>query len=336
MKIGLIDVDSHNFPNLPLMKISTYHKNNGDHVEFYNECNKYDKVYISKIFTESEKPRINGDFEIIKGGSGYDLKNKLPSEIENQFPDYSLYPQYDYAVGWLTRGCPRVNHTFCITPKKDGCKVRKVADLKEFWNGQKRIVLLDQNILACKERKELFKQLEESNAQIEFKGGIDIRFLNEEVIEMLRKLKVKDYHFAWDDPREDLEDKFRLFKESGLKNTNQVGVYVLVNYWSNTDQDLKRVYTLRSMGYMPFVMIFDKQRYVNDRGRWLKGVENQFKHEELVHFKICQHMQRWCGNRKLIKISPDFNDYIPYKNWLIKGKSVPVCNTKQISLKEVI
>ena len=35
MKIGLIDVDSHNFPNLALMKISAYHKAHGDDVEWW-------------------------------------------------------------------------------------------------------------------------------------------------------------------------------------------------------------------------------------------------------------------------------------------------------------
>ena len=55
----------------------------------------------------------------------------------------------------------------------------------------------------------------------------------------------------------------------------------------------------------------------------MPGVEKKFTREQLIHFKINQHMQRWCGNRKLIKVSPNFNDYEPYKNWLRKGKLVP-------------
>ena len=193
------------------------------------------------------------------------------NEIEHSYPDYSLYPQYDFALGWLTRGCPRCNHSFCITP------------------------------------------------------------VNDAIIEELRKIRVKDYHFAWDDPREDLEPNFLKIKESGLKNPNQIGVYVLTNFWSNIEQDLHRIYTLRSMGFMPFVMIFNKQLYVDSRGRWLPGVEKKFTREELTHFKMTQHMQRWCGNRKLIKVSPDFNDYEPYKNWLKKGMPVP--DGTQISLE---
>ena len=77
------------------------------------------------------------------------------------------------------------------------------------------------------------------------------------------------------------------------------------------------------MGFMPFVMIYNKLLYVDNRGRWLPGVEDKFTHEELIHFKISQHLQRWCGNRKLIKVSPIFDDYEPYRNWINKGMPVP-------------
>lgn len=336
MKIGLVDVDSHNFPNLPLMKISSWHKSKGDLIEFVKPFVHYDKVYISKVFTESEEPKylINCN-DICRGGSGYDLENKLPYEIEHSHPDYSLYSQYDFAVGMLTRGCPRCNHTFCITPIKDGCKSVKVADLSEFWAGQKKIVLLDQNILACKDRENLLHQLQESKAEVEFNGGIDARFVNDSIIEELRKIKVKDYHFAWDDPNENLEPNFKLIKESSIKNPNSIGVYVLTNFWSSIEQDLHRIYTLRSMGFMPFVMIFNKQLYVDSRGRWLLGVEEKFTQQQLIHFKIAQHMQRWCGNRKLIKVSPDFENYEPYKKWLSMGKPVPMVS-KQLYLSNAI
>jgi hypothetical protein len=334
LKIGLVDVDSHNFPNLPLMKISSWHKSNGDTVEFVNPLMQYDKVYMSKVFTESKEPDyIIKCNDIIRGGSGYDLKNKLPYEIEHSYPDYNLYPQYDFALGKLTIGCPRCNHTFCITPIKDGCKTVKVADLSEFWKGQKKIVLLDQNILACKDRIDLLRQLSESKAEIEFNGGMDARFVNDEIIEELRNINVKDYHFAWDDPKENLEPKFRMIKDSGLKNPNQIGVYVLTNYWSNFEEDLYRIYTLRSMGFMPFVMIFNKQLYFDSRGRWLPDVGKKFSQEQLRHIKITQHLQRWCGNRKLIKTIPIFDDYEPYKTWIRKGMPVP--DGSQISLELV-
>jgi len=149
MKIGLIDVDGHNFPNLPLMKISAFHKSFGDDVEWFFPLNQYDRVYISKVFdfTPDYEMCIQAD-EIIKGGTGYGLENKLPYEIENIYPDYELYGIKNIAYGFLTRGCPR-GCKFCIVGQKEGLKSIQVAELGQFWRGQREIKLLDPNLLAC-------------------------------------------------------------------------------------------------------------------------------------------------------------------------------------------
>jgi len=170
MRIGLIDVDGHNYPNLPLMKLSAWHKQMGDTVEWYEPLlsGHIDKVYMSKVFSFSpDYPyHIDAD-EVVKGGSGYCIELEdgkevyykerdvdLPYEIEHIYPDYSLYGITDTAYGFLTRGCPR-GCSFCHVEAKEGRISRKVADLSEFWNGQKHIVLCDPNILGCKEWKEL-------------------------------------------------------------------------------------------------------------------------------------------------------------------------------------
>lgn len=168
--IGLLN-DSHNFPNLCSMKLSAYHKMRGEDTELWTPESEYDTVYVSKVFTESVLPEVTNAKRVIRGGSGYDLENKLPYEVEHIMPDYSLYPEYDFALGVLTRGCPRKNHGFCITPKKDGCISKKVADLSEFWAGQKEIVLLDQNLLACKDRMNLLAQMQDSGALFNLDGG---------------------------------------------------------------------------------------------------------------------------------------------------------------------
>ena len=172
MNVGLIDVDSHNFPNLALMKISGWHKDRGDQVEWWNGLKHYDRVYQSKVFTDlytaDNEYCINAD-EIIKGGTGYDLKNELPYEIEHQYPDYDLYQIKDKAYGFLTRGCPR-NCPFCIVSEKEG-NTHTVADLDEWWRGQKEIVLMDSNISASKDCERLFNDLIESKALINFEGG---------------------------------------------------------------------------------------------------------------------------------------------------------------------
>lgn len=215
LKVGLVDVDSHNFPNLALMKISAWHKQQGHSVEWYDPMfsGHMDRVYASKIFSFSpEYPYYIDADEIITGGSGYciELENglevyrkerdkNLPPEIEHIYPDYSLYPKFtqDTAYGRLTIGCP-MGCTFCHTGVKDGKKTIKVADLSEFWNGQKNIVLLDQSILSCRDWRDLLQQLIDSGANVEFNGGLNIRMMTEEKAEMVTQIKQKIVHFAWD------------------------------------------------------------------------------------------------------------------------------------------
>ena len=163
-KIGLIDVDGHNFPNLALMRISAYHKAKGDQVEWWwSDFVHYDVVYMSKVFSDAYSPDVpeplNAD-KVIKGGTGYQIHlvygkeeydketdTKLPIEVERMFPDYSIYPQYDFAVSMTSRGCPR-GCSFCHVAAKEGRCAVKVADVSDFWNRQKEIRILDTNITA--------------------------------------------------------------------------------------------------------------------------------------------------------------------------------------------
>ena len=175
MKIGLIDVDGHNYPNLALMKISAYHKAKGDSVEWWWGFETYDRVYMSKVFDDTYSPDIPAPFnadQIVRGGTGYCMSSQLPYEIEHMCPDYSLYPELtkDTAYGFLTRGCPNAC-PFCIVSEKEGRMSRKVADLSEWWSGQKNIVLMDANILACREHISLLEQLADSGACVDFNQG---------------------------------------------------------------------------------------------------------------------------------------------------------------------
>lgn len=288
MRVALIDVDGHNFPSLPLMKLSAHHKQLGDTVEWYDPLTAWmkpaDRVYMSKVFTFTEdySHPVCGK-EIIRGGTGYDYPNggqSLLKEIEHIYPDYSLYPDLckDTAYGFLTRGCPR-GCDFCIVGKKEGRASRKVADLSEFWNGQKNIVLLDPNMFACPEWKDMSQQLIESNAYIDFSQGCDIRVMTDEKAEYLKKMKIKQIHFAWDryEDKDMIVPKFRKFKEITGWDKRKMTVYILCGFNSTFEQDLERVYTLRNLGYSPYVMIYDKyklkkkdplkrlQRWVNSR-----------------------------------------------------------------------
>ena len=235
MRIGLIDVDGHNYPNLPLMKLSAWHKAQGDSVEWYmpilhQMSEPLDKVYMSKVFSftpDFEYP-VNAK-EVVKGGSGYAITTEggkehynkekdrnLPHEIEHIYPDYSLYPDKckDTAYGFLTRGCPR-GCDFCHVEAKEGRCSKKVADLSEFWRGQKNIILCDPNMIACKEWKDLLQQLIDSKAKVNINQGIDIRMMTTEKAEMIKRLRVESVHFAWDryEDKENILPKFKMFKE---------------------------------------------------------------------------------------------------------------------------
>lgn len=212
MKIGLIDVDGHNFPNLALMRISAYHKQQGDDVEWWwSDLIHYDIVYMSKIFSDTYSPDvpepINAD-KVIKGGTGYAITMEngkeifdrskhedLPSEIEKCFPDYSIYPQYDFAVSMTSRGCPR-GCAFCHVAAKEGRCAVKVADVSDFWNGQKEIKVLDPNITACRDKRDLMQQYIDTKAKIDFTQGLDIRLLNQYDIADINRMRIGTLHFA--------------------------------------------------------------------------------------------------------------------------------------------
>lgn len=305
-KIGLIDVDGHNYPNIPLMKISAWHKAQGDSVEWYDPMFSphMDKVYMSKVFSFSPDFEycINAD-EVITGGSGYCIslcggqevydksKDKdLPPEIEHIYPDYSIYGITDTAYGFLTRGCPR-GCSFCHVEAKEGRRSYKVADLREFWNGQKNIVLCDPNILACRDWKDLLQQLIDSGAWVDFNQGLDIRLMTEEKAEMLKRIKTKNLHFAWDryEDKEKILPKFETFKQITQIDYRKLGVFVLCNFDTTFEQDLERIYTLRDLGFSPFVMLYNKESI--PRGHRLR------------------RLQRWCNNRFIFAKCKTFEEY---------------------------
>lgn len=307
MRVGLIDVDGHHYPNLPLMKISAWHKAQGDSVEWYEPMfsGHMDKVYMSKVFsfTPDYEWAIDAD-EIVQGGSGYAIKlvdgkevydkskdHDLPYEIEHIYPDYSLYPEEtkDTAYGFLTRGCPR-GCSFChVAPKEGRCSV-KVANLDEFWRGQKKIILCDPNILACKDHMELLEQLKNSRARVNFNQGLDIRLINDRNLAILREIKLDSVHFAFDrwQDKDIVEPRLRAFAEkTGFdRHKGAVMVYILCNFDTTIEQDLYRIQLCRELNFAPYPMIYDKE------------------HCDPVY----KRLQRWCSNY-IFWSCPTFEEY---------------------------
>ncbi len=291
MRVGLCDVDGHNWPNLCLMKISAWHKARGDEVSWWQEDGHYDVVYKSRVFTDMysrDNIAVNNAGKVICGGTGYGLQNRLIEEVEHIYPDYGLYPQFEgVAYGFLTRGCPR-GCGFCIVSQKEGRQSRRVADLAEFWRGQKEIKLLDANLLACSEHEKLLEQLAESGAWVDFTQGLDIRLTTPDNISLLNRVKSKMLHFAWDNPKEDLTGHFeRFMKLSRIKAKQRLSVYVLCNYNSTFNEDLYRIETLKALGYAPYVMTYNKPEAP----------------------PVTRQLQRWVNNRRIFNVVDSFADY---------------------------
>lgn len=261
---------------------------------------------MSKVFSFTpDYPYYINAKEVIKGGSGYciSLENgkevyhrendsQLPYEVEHIYPDYSLYPELtkDTAYGFMSRGCPR-GCDFCHVEAKEGRKAYKVADLSEFWRGQKNIVLLDPNPIACREWRDILKQLIDSHAWVDFSQGVDIRLMTEEKAEMIKRIKTKNIHFAWDryEDKDIVIPKFKEFKQITQWDKRKLTVYVLTNFDTTIAQDLERIYTLRDLGYWPYVMIYDK--------------------EHTKSTDIVRKIQRWVNMRAVFEKVKKFEDY---------------------------
>jgi len=271
IKIGLVDVDS-KIPNLALMKISAYHKLKDDTVNWYKPIfDKPDKIYTSKIFNFTPDYKYYPEsVEVIKGGSGYSLKTILPLEIENIYPNYKLY-NCKYAMGFTTRGCIR-NCPFCIVPEKEGY-IRPVAEIYDFWNGQKELMLLDNNLTAHDDHyKLILNQLIKEKIKTDFSQGLDIRLITPEKARLLSKVKLfKQIHFAfdWINIEKQVREGIKILNENGIKSYKLM-FYVLIGYNTTPAEDLYRVELLRSLRVDPFVMPYNKSnKYQKNFARWV-------------------------------------------------------------------
>ena len=196
MKVSLIDVDGHNYPNLALMKISAFHRMQGDRVEWYDPMfSRPEKIYASKVFNWSSDPDINpSDPEPEKGGTGYSLTKRLPDEIDSIQPDYTIYPQYRFAIGFLTRGCIR-KCPWCVVPKKEG-SLTLYSDIEKIIRPDSDTVLLmDNNFLASPMEfiQEQTDKMQRLNIKIDFNQGLDARLLTEEKARLINRIRWKRY-----------------------------------------------------------------------------------------------------------------------------------------------
>lgn len=273
MKIAIHDSDKTRFPNYALMKLSAWHKRNGDTVEWFTPLFRYDMVYSSKVFTFTpEDPYLPDD--TIKGGTGYGVFYDLPEEIDNIFPDYSIYPGIDYAIGYLTRGCIR-RCKWCIVPRKEGGirPYRKWQEVKR--TDKQKIVFMDNNVLASDFGLENMVDMIGHDIKVDFNQGLDARLITPEVSEIISKLKWIQFIRMSADTDQMLEtvlEKIELLKKYGVK-PYRIFVYVLTE---NIESAERRCIALRKAGANPFAQPYrdfsknsEPDKRLKDFARWV-------------------------------------------------------------------
>jgi hypothetical protein len=283
MKIALLPEDGLNYPNFALMKIAAYHRARGDAVEFINFLASYDIAYCSKIFTFSpeEKTQINAA-QINEGGTGTSIYKSLPQEIEGGEPDYTLYPRFPEAYGFLTRGCTR-SCPWCVVPKKEGA-IRPYRDIETILQNRKSAVLMDNNVLASAHGIAQMERIAELRCKIDFNQGLDARLVTREIAKLLSKIRwIRVIRFACDTPAQtdSIRAAIDLLKQNGVRPGN-IFIYCLVR---EVEEAYKRILAINEMGALPFA-----QPYRSLDGKIIPTTEQKhfarFVNRRI--FKVCE------------------------------------------------
>jgi hypothetical protein len=284
MKIGLHNTDKTRFPNLALLKLSAWHKAQGDVVERFIALCTYDKIYSASVFSWSTPdPFLPRD--TIKGGTGYDIKVDLPDAIEHTCPDYA-FADIDYSMGFLTRGCTR-SCPWCVVPEKEG-DIRAHADIEEFCR-HRDVVLMDNNVLANEHGIQQIEKMTRLGLRVDFNQGLDARLVDAQMASRLAALKwMRCVRFSCDHKSQmpAVKKAVELLRAAGLRK--EIDCYVLVD---DIDDALHRVEFLRSLNVVPFAQPYRKIGSKTEPARELKN------------------FARWVNHRAIFK-TVSWSDYI--------------------------
>lgn len=289
MKIGLLDVDGHNFPNLSLMKISAWHKKHGDKVEFASSLfESYDILYKSKVFTFTPDDQFYYTADkIIKGGTGYDVKITLPDDIENICPDYELY-NCQSAYGFLTRGCIR-KCEWCLVPEKEGT-IKPAQDIQNFISDKKSAVLMDNNVLASEYGIHQIEKIIDMKIKVDFNQGLDARLIDNTMAKLLSRVKwFKPLRLACDSQnmKKPVEKAVNLLRKYNCTPKNYF-VYALIK---DIDESVDRIMFLKSLKVDPF-------------GQPFRDFKNNIEPT-----REQKQVARWVNHKAIFK-TIEFKDYI--------------------------
>lgn len=291
MRIGILDVDGHNFPNLALMKLSAWHKAQGDSVEFADPMfGQYDRVYQSKVFTFTPDCQDIYHCEVIRGGTGFrDYATVLPEEVEHICPDYALYGVQE-AYGFLTRGCPN-RCPWCIVPNKEG-NIRPASPIFEFIGDKRQAVLLDNNVLASDFGLAQIEEIVRMGIAVDFNQGLDARRAcgDPYILDLLARVKwSKMIRFACDRMAQ-IESVTRCVEELGRRGVKPYRIFVYCLIGGDVAEALKRINALRKLGVSPFAQPY------RDFDNRIEPTTQQ------------RRLARWCNHKAIFK-SVEFKDY---------------------------
>ena len=290
MRIGIVDVDGHHFPNLALMKLSAWHKSQGDVVEFADPMfGHYDRVYMSKVFTFTPDCSDYYPCEIVRAGTGYkDYTTTLSDEIEHLCPDYSLYG-VDEAYGFLTRGC--VNRCpWCIVPHKEG-SIRAASPIGEFIGDKRRAVLLDNNVLASQFGLEQIEEIVRMGIAVDFNQGLDARRACDDpyILDLLSRVKwIRHIRFACD-TRAQLDPVIKCISELERRGVGRHRFFIYCPV-KDIDDALYRINVFREMRINPFAQPY-------------RDFDNK-----IVPTKEQRRLANWC-NKKTVFYSCEFENF---------------------------
>lgn len=286
MKIALHDHEDKKYPNLALMKLSSYHKILGDNTEWFDGSKKYDRVYSSKVFTWTKRdPALPSN--TICGGTGFGLTTTLPEVVEHCCPDYSLYGITDKSYGFLTRGCLRKCKD-CFVPEKEG-PIRPHADILEFFVQGTTAILMDNNILAHQHGIRQIEKMIKLSIKVDFNQGLDARLIDNPMAKLLSRLKWSpSIRLACDSTEiiPAIEKAVELLRWHNA-SPPRFFCYVLSKDFEST---YERVRFLRKLYVDPFIQT-------------LRNKEDTF-----VPSQRMMDLKRWCNNRRIFRSCP-FEEY---------------------------
>jgi hypothetical protein len=358
----IIGKKKHRFPNLACMKIAAYHKSKGDNVElllYYEEVEKYDKVYISKVFTDTPFPEYVLNLPNVQyGGTGFyfDKAQPLPYEIEHIMPDYHLYDKYveyalenkkmsssdakyytDYSIGYTTRGCIR-GCSFCVNQNTKSCVLH--SKVSEFLDKDRPyIFLLDDNVLAYENWRSVFEELNATGKRFRFHQGMDERLLTDEKCEVIFNSKwIGDYIFAFDNYKDKdiVIQKLKLLKE----HTNRICKFYCFcgynhdseiydnDFWVKDLYELfERIEILMEYGCLPYIMRHKNYNNSPYRGMYITIARwcNQpsfYKKQSLREYCIFTDGTNKSSYRYITEFEnlyPQFSRFLDMKFEILKG-----------------